>query len=1055
MRKVLSLGLVLAVAGFQPGTGRAADLRFFEDATLRAVQFVDFKEGWTVGDEGVVWHTIDGGQTWERQATGTRAALRDVHFLNPFLGWIVGREELPQGQGSVGVLLFTRDGGMTWQRILPNAMPGLNRVRFTDARTGFVFGDGSDQFPTGMFQTKDGGRTWEPIAGPRSSSWFAGSFLKSNAPRDAEQVGILAGAWSTLATYRQDRFSKAEIEDLGGRSLLGTYFNQQQGFAVGQGGLVLFSTTQGARFGYADLKCPPAVRANLDFHGIHGHGNNVWVVGRPGSVIFHSPDQGKTWKTQKTGQPLPLHSVFFLDELRGWAVGDLGAVLATSDGGQTWKTQRQGGKRAALMLVHARPGDVPLELLSRLGLEEGYLGTVMQVVGADPESSAYRHASDGPRLSAAVRRAGGCAAHLLWQFPLPQHLSSTDKRALLNAWNPLHDNQADKQLLRQLVLALRIWRPSVIVTDHPDPQATQNPAGALVAEAINEAITLAADPKAFPEQIEELKLEPWRVSKLYSLWENRQEAQAALDGMEPRPALQGSARECAAPAADLLSDAPRELPRQRYFHLLGSPTEGKAGHLMEGVALAPGSEARRRLPDTPTSDTKEPSAEAQNAFRTRRNLEVLAANLKDANKTLSQIGPMLASLPEEAGAAAAFALGHQYARQGQWALARETFLLMVDHYPSHPLSAGAYRWLIQHISSSEARRRHELEQFLVVNQIDFSPPAMKKVRSPRSDKEELQLAAAEVVQQGGLAILSNQTEARQWYRGSLEFASRLASFGPLYASDPSVQFCLQSARKQLGAKEFGQARDWYGKFRNYLPRGPWHDAAAAELWLEGRQGPPPKPMALCPHINSPPFLDGKLDDDCWKDAKPTVLRNAIGKTGPAEEDPAKKFAASDENSGKYATEAWLAHDAQYLYVALRCRHPAGQRLAPVKPRKRDADLKPYDRVSILLDLDRDYCTYFHLQIDQRGCLREDCWGDLSWNPRWFVAVHSTEDCWQIEAAIPLAELTGDRIRPGAAWACNVVRILPGRGVQAMSAPADLEPRPEGMGLLLFAAGASR
>jgi hypothetical protein len=38
---------------------------------------------------------------------------------------------------------------------------------------------------------------------------------------------------------------------------------------------------------------------------------------------------------------------------------------------------------------------------------------------------------------------------------------------------------------------------------------------------------------------------------------------------------------------------------------------------------------------------------------------------------------------------------------------------------------------------------------------------------------------------------------------------------------------------------------------------------------------------------------------------------------------------------------------------------------------------------------------------------------------------------------------------GTAWACNVVRVLPGRGVQALAQPADVEPLPEGMGLLLF------
>lgn len=54
----------------------AADLRFFDDAALHDIHFVDDKEGWAAGDDGVVLHTIDGGATWERQATGVRASWR-------------------------------------------------------------------------------------------------------------------------------------------------------------------------------------------------------------------------------------------------------------------------------------------------------------------------------------------------------------------------------------------------------------------------------------------------------------------------------------------------------------------------------------------------------------------------------------------------------------------------------------------------------------------------------------------------------------------------------------------------------------------------------------------------------------------------------------------------------------------------------------------------------------------------------------------------------------------------------------------------------------------
>ena len=94
----------------------AGDLRHPEDASLRAVFFIDHKEGWIVGDEGVILHTLNGGKTFERQPSQTRASLRSVHFITADVGWVVGREELPYGMGSVGVVLFTSDGGLEWKR---------------------------------------------------------------------------------------------------------------------------------------------------------------------------------------------------------------------------------------------------------------------------------------------------------------------------------------------------------------------------------------------------------------------------------------------------------------------------------------------------------------------------------------------------------------------------------------------------------------------------------------------------------------------------------------------------------------------------------------------------------------------------------------------------------------------------------------------------------------------------------------------------------------------------------------------------------------------------
>src|SRR5207248_9265995 len=139
------------------------------------------------------------------------------------------------------------------------------------------------------------------------------------------------------------------------------------------------------------------------------------------------------------------------------------------------------------------------------GGEDGYLATGLRVLAPDPATAALDKACEAQRFAAAVRLAGGAAGEMLWQFPLPQHLARSGKLDLLQAWNRSHGDRASDDLLRQLVLALRIWRPSIVITDHPAEQAA-TPAEALLTEALHEAFTRAADPRAFSEQITPLGL---------------------------------------------------------------------------------------------------------------------------------------------------------------------------------------------------------------------------------------------------------------------------------------------------------------------------------------------------------------------------------------------------------------------------------------------------------------------------------------------------------------------------------------------------------------------
>jgi len=56
-------------------------------------------------------------------------------------------------------------------------------------------------------------------------------------------------------------------------------------------------------------------------------------------LIFPSTVSAQTWARQRAGTLAWLHSVFFIDQNRGWAAGSKGTLLQTLDGGNTWKSR--------------------------------------------------------------------------------------------------------------------------------------------------------------------------------------------------------------------------------------------------------------------------------------------------------------------------------------------------------------------------------------------------------------------------------------------------------------------------------------------------------------------------------------------------------------------------------------------------------------------------------------------------------------------------------------------------------------------------------------------
>jgi photosystem II stability/assembly factor-like uncharacterized protein len=257
---------------------------------LRAVYFLDEREGWAAGGKGNVLKTTDGGRRWETLPRPTEDVVRDVYFADRENGWLVCEANIFSPTTEVrSYLLKTSDGGATWSRVLVTGADVevlLVRVVFTDRAHGWAFGELG-----ALYYTQDGGASWARQRVPTQRLLLGASFI------DAAQ-GWLVGAGSTIL----------QTEDGGTRWL-------------------------GAETSLAE---PTRINAVSFADARHG-----WAVGAIGTVLS-TTDGGRAWRRQQSGTDADLADVKFLDAREGWAVGARGAIIHTTDGGASWSAVPSG-----------------------------------------------------------------------------------------------------------------------------------------------------------------------------------------------------------------------------------------------------------------------------------------------------------------------------------------------------------------------------------------------------------------------------------------------------------------------------------------------------------------------------------------------------------------------------------------------------------------------------------------------------------------------------------------------------------------------------------------
>jgi photosystem II stability/assembly factor-like uncharacterized protein len=173
--------------------------------TLRGFYFVDFNNGWIVGDKGVIFHTKDGGKTWQPQKSGTGLLLKNVYFVDKKKGWAIGdsgvygytEEDDPQPQG---IILYTENGGENWRVQWHKKGVWLSGIFFLNSQKGWIGGSGF------LLYTENGGKNWLKKEIPDIRGEFSSPFFIDDrhgwfsVEEEAEYEELDVSVWSLIFT---------------------------------------------------------------------------------------------------------------------------------------------------------------------------------------------------------------------------------------------------------------------------------------------------------------------------------------------------------------------------------------------------------------------------------------------------------------------------------------------------------------------------------------------------------------------------------------------------------------------------------------------------------------------------------------------------------------------------------------------------------------------------------------------------------------------------------------------------------------------------------------
>ena len=288
--------------------------RFYKFNTMR---FINKQIGYGAGNNGEIFKTTNGGNTWNAQSSGNNTGnICSGYFLDSLNGWYL----LQSSTSSETTILRTANGGSSWDSLF--TIPyRIYSAHFHNKNTGFVCGTGGR-----VFKTTNGGKTWKLIL----TKFTYYDFVKITFS-DEKHGWITANQWEIFRTtdggdtWFSCRNGWGRYNDL-------VFIDSLIGWSTGICGSsdVPFTRTTDGGASWIDYSMVlPTQMSGLSFPSR----KTGYSIGGKG-VVCKTTDSGDTWRQLKFPSSYNINEVCFVDDMIGWVATENGLIYYTENGGE-------------------------------------------------------------------------------------------------------------------------------------------------------------------------------------------------------------------------------------------------------------------------------------------------------------------------------------------------------------------------------------------------------------------------------------------------------------------------------------------------------------------------------------------------------------------------------------------------------------------------------------------------------------------------------------------------------------------------------------------------